>query len=183
MLDYLSLFRCKPVRVVAVLALIVLVSASVLLAARPSQASAGSITTEYVTDVVCGANDVGVMFDLTAAGFDVTITGFDTHFISTGKTANVSVYYKDGTYVGSESAPGDWTLLGTANVTSAGDGNPVNVPIGGVTIPAGQTYGLYVYSDRDFWYMGGGTYSNADVTLANGFQRHGVLYHSGDSSG
>lgn len=70
--------------------------------------------------------------------------------------------------VASQSAPGDWTLLGTANVTSAGDGNPVNVPIGGVTIPAGQTYGLYVYSDRDFWYMGGGTYSNADVTLANG---------------
>jgi len=83
------------------------------------------------------------MFDVVALN-DITIESFDVN-LDTGITDDVEVWYKMGTFVGSETNPGDWTLLGTANVTSAGDGvpTPLNMNLG-FDITAGSTVAFYV---------------------------------------
>lgn len=87
----------------------------------------------------------GPYIDLTAAaGGPVTVNSFQMYFKGT-VNRNVSVYWKAGTYVGSEATAGAWTLLGTVNVTPGGDGTLTAVALGGVTIPAGQTYGFKVW--------------------------------------
>lgn len=102
----------------------------------------GSLGTGYVfSSGWCS----GPYINLTAAaGSAVAITGFQMFFKGT-VNRNVSVYWKAGTYVGSENTAGAWTLLGTVNVTPGGDGTLTSVAIGGVTIPAGQTYGFKVW--------------------------------------
>jgi hypothetical protein len=102
----------------------------------------GSLGTGYVfSSGWCG----GPYIDLTAAaGSAVAVTGFQMFFKGT-VNRTVFVYWKAGTYVGSENTPGAWTLLGSVNVTPGGDGTLTSVAIGGVTIPAGQTYGIKVW--------------------------------------
>ena len=136
------------------------------------QALSGSIFADVTTTGGCE----GAFFDLRAANQDLQITGFETVLVG---TANVRVYYKPGTYAGSETNAGAWTLLGSQTI-AGGSGfiqalYPVNV--GGVIIPAGQTYGFLIYSGNS-----GGTgslatryrssspmsVSNGDITLSGG---------------
>jgi hypothetical protein len=132
-----------------------------------AQAYSGSITTTYA-----GGNiDNGSMFDVTASGpADITITGFDIHVADLGPVA-IDVFYKAGTYSGFEQDPGFWTPLGSATVTGAGLGNPTAVNIGGLTIPSGETYGIYI-TRTDLGALrctaGANTYSNADITIDTG---------------
>jgi hypothetical protein len=102
----------------------------------------GSLGTGYEnSNGWCG----GPYFNLTAAaGGAVTVTGFDMHFKGT-LNRDVSVYWKAGTYIGSEVTPGAWTLLGTVNVTPVGGATSTAIALGGVVIPAGQTYGFKVW--------------------------------------
>src|SRR5690606_29457745 len=94
----------------------------------------------------------GVMFDITAIN-DVYIECFDASLYA-GTTADYEIYYKAGSFVGSENVASDWTLLGTTSaLTSAGNNIPTPIPIPiNVVIPAGQTYGFYVTNT-----FGGGT--------------------------
>lgn len=82
--------------------------------------------------------------DLTASGSDVLIDGFEVYFKGT-LTRTVNVYYKSGSYAGSETTPGNWTLFGAVEVSPGGDGTLTSVPLGGLTIPAGETYGFYFW--------------------------------------
>ena len=109
----------------------------------------------------------GAMFNVTTNGMPVVINSFDmATTASTGGTVNV--YYKTGTYVGSETTTGAWTLhgsfpfgavvggLATANIT------PLN-------IPANTTYGIYLnYSSAYFNITGSVTYSDANMTITAG---------------
>lgn len=97
----------------------------------------GSVTTTFANNNSCGG---GNMFDITAIG-EVTIDSFDLNISS---SAQVDIYYKVGTHIGFELNSAAWTLLGSTTVTSAGIGNPSRCVIGGLTIPAGQVYGIYV---------------------------------------
>ncbi|MGB7340368.1 MAG: hypothetical protein WBC91_15835, partial [Phototrophicaceae bacterium] len=72
--------------------------------------------------------------------------------------------YKTGSYVGSETTAGNWTLLGS---TTTAAGSPVPVPIGGLSIPAGQTYGIYLFFSANYT-NGANTYSNADLSISTG---------------
>jgi hypothetical protein len=104
-------------------------------------ALSGTLFSDVITDGGCE----GAFFDLRAESQDLTIIGFETVLVG---TANVRVYYKPGTYAGSETNAGAWTLLGSQTITG-GSGfiqtlYPVNV--GPVLIPAGQTYGFLIYS-------------------------------------
>ncbi|MEZ4850251.1 MAG: hypothetical protein R3B93_16885, partial [Bacteroidia bacterium] len=98
-----------------------------------------SITTTYAA----GNGQSGNMFDVTAIAGELTIDSFDVHAPVTTQIT-VEVYYKVGSYVGFEANAAAWTLLGSQVVTGAGANNPTRVPVGGLTIPAGQTFGLYV---------------------------------------
>lgn len=115
----------------------------------------GSLTTTFASNNGCFGN----MFDVTAFE-DLTITSFDQNLWTTG-TQDVTVYYKAGTYVGSETTPGDWTLLGTVSVTGAGDNLPTPINIGGLDIPAGQTYGIFIDTSL------GNNYTNGDNVFTN----------------
>ena len=130
----------------------------------------GSITTFF------NANNsfAGNMFDITNIGANpITITSFDINLGTNGANANVSVYSYPGTYVGHESSPTGWTLMGMATVNSAGTNVPTPLSVGGLTISPGQSYGLYVtvsnYPNASMQYTNGtNVISNTEVSLSLG---------------
>ena len=108
-------------------------------------ATAGSTDSLSITTTFAGGNGFnGNMFDMNAIN-DITVQDFDVH-LDPGVTDDVEVYFKTGSYVGSETTPGDWTLIATAvGVSSAGANTPT--PLGlslGVDIDAGNTGAFYV---------------------------------------
>ena len=126
-------------------------------------ATAGATTSETLMTTFAGGNGFnGNMFDINALN-DVTVQSFDVN-LDTGVTDDVEVYFKTGSYVGSDTTPGDWTLIATAvGVTSAGDGLPT--PLGlalGVDIDAGNTGAFYVTTVNG----GGMNYTNGTATGA-----------------
>lgn len=110
--------------------------------AMPAQAL--TLTTTYEG----GNGQDGNMFDVVAKKA-VTVTAVDTH-CDIG-VADFEIYGKTGTYVGSDTTPEDWTLLGSASsVTCAGEGIPTEVPISlSVVIPAGTSYAFYITTTEE----------------------------------
>ena len=101
------------------------------------------------------------MFDISATN-TVTIYCFDANLpvLSIG---GYEVYYKTGSYVGSENASGSWTLLGSAgSILSIGlnSATPLSIPVN-VTIPAGQKYGFYITASNPILSTGLLTTTNA----------------------
>ncbi|HYV92237.1 MAG TPA: GEVED domain-containing protein, partial [Chitinophagales bacterium] len=95
----------------------------------------------------------GNMFDITALS-DVFITGFDVN-MQTFYTSDFEIYYKTGTYVGSEYLPQNWTLLGVAQgVQGLGSGvhTPIPLPLY-LSVPAGQTVGIYITAASYYSYV------------------------------
>ena len=91
-----------------------------------------------------GSGEDGNMFNITAVN-TVTINQFEGNINGDG---GIQIYYKSGTYQGSEDNPGAWIFIGEVNVTSAGIGVPTPIPVTvDVTIPAGQTYAFYITGD------------------------------------
>jgi len=112
------------------------------LIATLSPAFAATLTTPVLTDGGCE----GIFFDVTAKLPGLAVLGFQTVFVGTD---DVSVYYKAGSYVGSETSSGDWTLLDTDTVVG-GSGvidTLFDVSAGsGIGIPAAQTYGFLIWA-------------------------------------
>ncbi|MBL8120777.1 MAG: hypothetical protein JNJ78_24870, partial [Anaerolineae bacterium] len=102
----------KKLRRVSLLSIIILLNAFLF---QVTRAVPGSITTLFAHD---NRQFHGNMFDVTVVN-PLSITGFDVNLTWGGDTT-VTVFYRNGTYVGSETTPGDWTLLGSATVTSQG---------------------------------------------------------------
>jgi PKD repeat protein len=137
----------------------------------PTPISTGpSLTTLFAHD---GRQFHGNMFDVTVIN-PLQITGFEVN-VGSGNTT-VSVYYRNGSYVGSEANAAAWTLMGSANVVGAGPNNRTAVPISGPVLPPG-TYGFYVTvtpifsvaSSVDMYYTSGSrTVANADLSLTAG---------------
>ncbi|HYG15183.1 MAG TPA: hypothetical protein VEC12_05470, partial [Bacteroidia bacterium] len=111
-------------------------------------------------------NPGGNMFTVTAIN-NLIIDSLGVHIPNTNG-ASVSVYYKTGGSAGFENNPSAWTLLSTLKVTGAGVGAATRIKIDPLTIPAGQTYSVYVRSDNEMQFSSG-TYSatNADLTLTS----------------
>jgi len=127
-------------------------------------ATGGGSTTETLETTFAGGNGLdGAMFDVMAIN-ELTINSFDVN-LDTGITDDIEVYYKSGTHIGSETTPGDWTLIGTATgITSAGDGlpTPLNLTLG-QTVAAGETAAFYVTT------TGGGMNYTDGSTVGNTF--------------
>ena len=125
----------------------------------------GSLTTLFAANNSFAGNT----FDLVPA-VDMTVTSFDVN-LGPGAATTMAIYWRSGTSTGFESNPAGWTLLGTAVVTPAGLNLPTPVPIGGLALTAGNTYGIYVdvqsYPSASLQYTNDGplTYSNADLSL------------------
>jgi hypothetical protein len=143
---------CKAVALTALLSI----------AALPAMAQ--SLTTTYATNNQFAGNT----FDLTPS-VSMTVNSFDVHLGGNAETT-VAIYWRPGTSNGFESTSAGWTLLGTATVTAQGAGNPTPVAIGGLSMTAGQTYGIYVdvqsYPSAAMLYTNGVMpYANADLTI------------------
>ncbi len=124
----------------------------------------GSLATTQAGGNGCGG---GNMFNLTTGASAINVTSLDvTPNVSGAQT--VSVYYKNGTYLGSETTAGSWTLIGTYPITAT-TGTPVNVDIADLLIPASTTYGIFVNYPAQYTNSPAGTnFSNADLTLTVG---------------
>ncbi len=113
----------------------------------------------------------GLYFDLTAINA-ITIQ----NFVVDGNAGEWSVWYKTGTYSGFESIASDWTLLGSGVTT----GGIATLDVGGLTIGAGQTDGIYVFDygetgnkGEQSYTNGIATYSNADLSFTGGTGNYG----------
>ncbi|PKP23930.1 MAG: hypothetical protein CVU03_14140, partial [Bacteroidetes bacterium HGW-Bacteroidetes-2] len=133
----------------------------------------GGCTPSDITTFFTGGNSfAGNMFDVTASGADdLLIDGFDVNV--TAGSGTISVYTRPGSYVGFEGSAAGWTLMGSEVVTGAGSNLPTPVNVGGLTIPAGQTYGFYVtvsdYPSLTMNYTNGdNVFSDANITIATG---------------
>ena len=124
-------------------------------------AELGSGTGSLTTTFAGGNSLAGSMFDLEAIN-DLTIDSFDVN-MATGQTADIEVYFKTGTWVGSESTPGDWALVGTAtNITSAGIGEPTPLNLDlGIIVADGERVAFYITRTT-----GSLTYTNGTTTGA-----------------
>jgi PKD repeat protein len=112
---------------------------TITITATGSGLGGDSVTTTYVSN----NGQRGNMFDITAVN-DIIIQSFDIHLDATTMFA---IFYKVGSYVGSETNPANWTLVDSVIVTANGQGavTPCPIPVN-ITIPAGQTYGWYLTS-------------------------------------
>lgn len=126
-------------------------------------AQSGSLTTTFA-----GGNSFsGNMFDLQASTC-ATLTGFDVNVGSGAHT--IEVYFREGGYAGAETNAGAWTLLGRANVTSAGNNTPTSVPIGGLSLQPNVNYGIYVTTTGTTmnYTNGANVYDNGTLRLTTG---------------
>jgi hypothetical protein len=157
-------------------------AALVLFAGFSLSAPAQSLTTTYATD----NNFAGNMFDVTASR-NLRINSFDVHLGNAGAAVDVAVYWRPGTANGFENSATGWTLLGTRTVTSNGQGTPTPLPIGGLRLAAGQTYGLYIavlnYPAAAMLYSNGSNvFSNSDLSLTTLFGKGDVPFAGGTFS-
>lgn len=130
----------------------------------------GDMTSENLTTTFASDNgQSGNMFDIMAIN-DLTVQSFDIN-MDGGTTDDVEVYFKTGTWVGSDMTPGDWTLLDTAvGITSAGSDvpTPLNLSLG-QAVGAGQTVAFYVtlVNTTNIAYTNGGTTGDLFASDAN----------------
>lgn len=140
--------------------------------ALQAQCTASTAATSYTSN----NGSRGAMFNITAGPNPVTITSFDVNLYG-GTTARYEIYYKAGSYVGSETTAANWTMAGGVNnlyVSANNVPTPIPIPLS-ITIPAGATYGFYITNTAS----GGLNYttsavgnvtlaSNSDLTLIGG---------------
>ena len=119
------------------------------------------------TTLAGGNGHDGNMFDVVMLA-GKTISYFDGHIVGSGY---MKIYYKMGTFVGSEANSAAWTLIDSAMVTSAGAGIPtyMNIPVN-MYFAAGDTIAFYVT----------GTISGATVTYTNGLTQGAIFSSNAD---
>lgn len=126
----------------------------------------------------------GIMFDLTNLGATpITITNFGPS-LSPG-TWTMEVYYTTAavSFNGLQNTPGAWTLAGTQVVMPVSSAVGTHVPGFGITIPAGQTRGIYLTTTG----IGGLNYTEGARQISDGTLRvsstpgAGVSYPFGNS--
>lgn len=136
-----------------------------------------SLGTSLATSYVSNNSNKGEMFNIVAAN-TITVHCFDVNLIL-GSNSSYEIYYKVGSYVGSESNAAAWTLVGSnPSVPCVGFDvpSPMLIPLN-IVIPAGQTYAFYI-TCTDVAPTGGIRYTNnagytniasdANVTIASG---------------
>lgn len=127
--------------------------------------------------------NAGNMFDIqVTGGVNVTLTGrfaVNLDIENAGVLSQISVYYKTGTYLGSENTGSAWTLLGTdLNGVSQGNNVQTWVNVGNTaTLTAGQTYGFFVYYAN--WLNVAGNMRYTNTTGVEQFNDANLTFSSG----
>ncbi len=109
-----------------------------LLASSLQAGNTLSLTTTFASD----NGSTGNMFDI-AAIRNCVITDLDCNFSS--GTVNYEIYTTANSYVGNEATAAAWTLIANGTVVSNGIDLPTPLQANlGLSIPAGQSLGIYV---------------------------------------
>jgi hypothetical protein len=133
--------------------------------------STGGLNSIFTT-TAGGNGSAGNMFDVIPNN-NLVWNGVDMSISSVG-TVSVEIWYRNGTFVGSESSSTGWIPLLTTTVTSPGTGTLVNVSGFSANLAAGQTYGLYVTTNgggvnyTNGTSLGATNVSNSDITVKEG---------------
>ena len=103
-----------------------------------------NVGSDLVAPYANNDSNEGVMFDVSATN-TVTIYCFDVN-LPASSTGGYEIYFKNGSYIGSENLSANWTLLGSAgSVPSNGSDTPTPLPIPvNILIPSGETFGFYI---------------------------------------
>ncbi|MCF8294560.1 MAG: right-handed parallel beta-helix repeat-containing protein [Bacteroidales bacterium] len=131
-----------------------------------SGGGSGSLTTAYNSNNGLAS----IMFSVQALSGNITIESFD---INIDGTTPVEVFYHAGGFLGAESNQALWTLLGSLpSVTSNGANVPTPLAIGGLMIPAGETYGILITTTNSGMNYTTltvpETYTDGNITLVTG---------------
>ncbi|MFC5269294.1 T9SS type A sorting domain-containing protein [Adhaeribacter terreus] len=133
--------------------------------------SGGSGLTSLNAHPLTGGNGCsgGNMFNVNPIS-NISITGFDQNLnIAAGTSTTVTVYYKTGSYLGSETTASAWTLHQSLSVTSAGPNTATLVSINPLTLIGGQNYAIYIEADVNYTSITApATYTNADLSIIVG---------------
>jgi PKD repeat protein len=115
----------------------------------------------------------GNMFDVTAL-HELRIDSISLN-IHDYLEHTVEVYFKQGSFEGSEQKPDDWALIGTYQVFGKGSNTPASVDIDDTHLSAGETYGFYVtlVSGSLGYTHGGNVFTGEDIIIDCGA---GVVY-------
>jgi hypothetical protein len=144
-------------------------SAALLLCAG-GLASAQSLSTGFNgTATLTGSPWNGQFFEIRTLN-PITITSWDIDSnLSAGSSVDVRVYIKPGPYDPAlhSSDPSLWTLLGEVATIAAGPGNPTPVPLGGLAIPADETWSIRIGGDPGRLRNKSATQVNANPVFAN----------------
>lgn len=106
------------------------------------EANYGLAPATLSTPMNSNMGQAGNMFDVTALSGMITLDSFNVNF---DNVATIDIYYKAGTYQGFETNAAAWTLLGSVpNLVSNGANIPTPVAIGGLNIPMGEKYGIWI---------------------------------------
>jgi len=125
-------------------------SVRTLCAATAFAMAASAQCLSVTTTTAAGNGQNGTMFDIVNTSTTaISIGSFDQCFVNIGTSAFIEIYTKAGTWNGSETNPGAWTLVGSTTnfahgVAPALDALPIPV---NVTIAAGATQGFYITGD------------------------------------
>mgnify|MGYP000375852348 CR=1 FL=1 len=118
-----------------------------------------------------GNGQAGNMFDMMALN-DITVDSFDVNSqAAAGVLVDFEVYFKTGSWIGSDMTAADWGLVGTVTgVASAGPG--VGTPLGlalAIDVMAGDTVAFYVTSTdgANVFYTNGGIVGDVWASDAN----------------
>ena len=147
------------------------------------------LTTTFLSTTLNDNNGfAGNMFDVEAIGPSaIGINSFDMNLDVQGASVDVSVWYTttDNTFAGNETNAGAWTLLGSATVVSNGAGMATTVPVGGLTLAAGEAKGIYVATTNGNFMLytnGNGAnqnYSDANLSIETGVGRGAPAFSGG----
>jgi hypothetical protein len=107
-----------------------------------------SVTRTVNHPIDFNSGQAGIMFDIVNLSANpLTITQFGPS-LDAGNWP-MEVYYTNvaSTWVGHDQDPSAWTLAGALTVTSVGPGAGTAIPGYGITVPAGQSLGIYLTSN------------------------------------
>jgi len=133
--------------------------------AEAVSSSNSSLQTTFAGGTNCGG---GNMFNITATNGAIVMDSLDINAnVAASSTLSVILYYKTGTYVGSETNAAAWTAWDTVVVTSAGLGQPTRFVHNPLNIPNNQLHAIYVFFNAGYT-AGSTSYNNSDITIQNG---------------
>ena len=111
----------------------------------PGTSGCNGIIDSLVGPTAGGNGSGGNSFNIiNTSGGNLTITGFSQGGTYTNPAALMEVWMYPGDYIPVMGTTAGWTLVGSATVALINGGYSAMIPVTGVTIPAGATYGFRV---------------------------------------